>query len=196
MTEWRSRRSRAIGVKPKNSRPPLPVLAEVGNAATKSAKAQTIPAVEQCDQGDGTNGAGGATPQSRARTRSLDELLRLSGLRPETRLTLTELAVIIGSQTGRRPSSSTCWRWALKGVRGKQLVVSRIGGTLYTTWASVEAFLTDQPSMTSVDQQPLASGAARKTVAGQMADERRRREREAAKCHLDAVCLPRRRKPR
>jgi hypothetical protein len=135
-----------------------------------------------------------ATPQPR--TRPLDELLQLSGLRPESRLTLTEVAVIIGSQTGRRPSSSTCWRWALKGVRGKKLDVIRIGGTLYTTLASVEAFLDGQPSTPSAGQPPPPSRPARITAASQMAAQRRQREREAAKRHLDDVCSPRRKASR
>ena len=134
-------------------------------------------------------------PAREARTRSLDELLRLSGLQPESRLTLTEVAVIIGSQTGRRPSSSTCWRWALKGVRGKKLDVIRIGGTLYTTLASVEAFLAGQPSLVAADQPP-PSRPARTTVASQITAERRQRERDAAKRHLDDICSPRRRSPR
>lgn len=131
-------------------------------------------------------------PVPQTRTRSLDELLRLSGLQPESRLTLTEVAVIIGSQTGRRPSSSTCWRWALNGVRGKKLAVIRIGGTLYTTLASVEAFVGGQPYLVAANQ-PAPSTPARTTVASQIAAERRQREQEAAKRHLDDVCSPRRR---
>ncbi len=133
--------------------------------------------------------------RAQPRTRTLEELMQLSGLTPERRLTLTEVAVIIGSQTGRRPSSSTCWRWALKGVRGKKLDVIRVGGVLYATMASVEAFLDGQPSLASAEQPPAPTKPARTTVASQMAAERRRRGREAAKRHLDEVCSPKKRTP-
>ena len=196
MTERQSRRSRAIGVGPREPRAASPALTEATLSAKQALKAKAKPAVKDRAQGASTQGAGGVAGELRPRTRPLDELLKLSGLQPESRLTLAELAVIVGSQTGRRPSSSTCWRWALQGVRGKKLDVIRIGGTLYTTWASVEAFLADQPTMGCADQRPPATRPARETVAGQMAAARRQRDREAAKRHLDQVCSPRRRAPR
>ena len=142
---------------------------------------------------DGSSEGRGAFP---ARTRTLEELRALSGLGAESCLTLTEVAVMIGSQTGRRPSSSTCWRWALKGVRGKKLEVIRVGGTLYTTWGSVQAFLNDQPSNSPAGMPPAPSKPARISAASQVAAERRQREREAAKRHLDDICFPRKGKSR
>ena len=59
----------------------------------------------------------------------------------EPALTMTEAAAYIGDLTGKRPSSSTCWRWAMRGVRGCRLNTQIVGGTLYTTKTWVEEFL-------------------------------------------------------
>ena len=159
------------------------------NAQSTPARLRPGPQATENASGEGR----GALP---ARTRTQDELLALGRSGAESCLTLTEVAVLIGSQTGRRPSSSTCWRWALKGVRGKKLEVIRVGGTLYTTWGSVQAFLNDQPSSAPAGMLPSPSKPARICAASQVAAERRQREREAAKRHLDEVCFPRRDKPR
>lgn len=118
-------------------------------------------------------------------------MIRLVDLTAESALTLTEAATEIGAYTGRRPSSSTVWRWSLRGVRGKRLEVIRVGGTLYTTRASVVEFLSDYPALLPERREPPGR-PAKQTVASQVAAEQRSRERTAAKEHLDRVCSPRR----
>jgi hypothetical protein len=122
-------------------------------------------------------------------------MLQLEDLTAKSALTLTEAATVIGAHTGRRPSSSTLWRWSLRGVRGKRLEVIRVGGTLYTTRASVVEFLNDYPSAPPERRDPPGR-PAKQTVASQVAAEQRGRERAAAKEHLDRVCSPRRRTAR
>jgi hypothetical protein len=120
-------------------------------------------------------------------------MLRLEELTAESALTLTQTAAVIGEHTGRRPSSSTVWRWSLRGVRGKRLEVIRVGGTLYTTRQCISEFLTDYPSLPTERREPPGR-PAKQTVASQVAAEQRRRAQAAAKQPLDSVCSPRRRK--
>jgi hypothetical protein len=120
-------------------------------------------------------------------------MLRPIDLDANTAITLTEAAALIGSCTGRRPSSSTCWRWALRGVRGRKLEVMRVGGTLYTTRASVEAFLANEHRPSFSEQQAPPTRPASRTLASVLAAERRQREQRAAKQHLDQICSPKKR---
>jgi hypothetical protein len=196
MTEWRSRKCPAEDDALRAADASTPVPPEPASPAAGGGSTTIRPAATDRDQGDAEHASDKAKERARPHARTLEELMQLSGVAPERRLTLTEVAVVIGSQTGRRPSSSTCWRWALKGVRGKKLDVIRVGGVLYATMASVEAFLDGQPSLASAEQRPAPTKPARTTVASQMAAERRRRDREAAKRHLDEVCSPKKRTPR
>ncbi len=123
-------------------------------------------------------------------------MIELTDLDPDSALTLTQAAALIGSHTGRRPSASTCWRWALRGIRGKKLEVIRIGGLYYTTRGMVEAFLNDLPRPSPMDMRTPPARPARTTTASEVARERRQREQQAAKQHLDRVCSPKKRMTR
>ena len=68
-------------------------------------------------------------------------MITLEELRRQRILTLRQAAALIGHYTGWRPSVSTCWRWALKGVRGSKLAAVRIGGKVYTTEPAVISFI-------------------------------------------------------
>ena len=68
-------------------------------------------------------------------------MITLEDLKRQRILTLRQAALLIGHYTGWKPSVSTCWRWALKGVRGSKLAVVRIGGKVYTTEPAVISFI-------------------------------------------------------
>ena len=68
-------------------------------------------------------------------------MITIQDLKRQRILTLRQAAVLIGHYTGWKPSVSTCWRWALKGVRGSKLAAVRIGGKVYTTEPAVISFI-------------------------------------------------------
>ena len=68
-------------------------------------------------------------------------MITLEDLKRQRILTLRQAAALIGHYTGWKPSVSTCWRWALKGVRGSKLAAVRIGGKVYTTEPAVMSFI-------------------------------------------------------
>jgi hypothetical protein len=58
-----------------------------------------------------------------------------SDLSPDSRVSLTRLARDLGVST------STVWRWALKGIRGHRLPCIHLGGRRYVTRAAFAAWL-------------------------------------------------------
>ena len=62
--------------------------------------------------------------------------IQISGV-TERALGMGEVAALIQSITGRKPSRSTIWRWHLSG----RLVSRRIGGRLYATEQAVRHML-------------------------------------------------------
>ena len=95
-------------------------------------------------------------------------MIKIEDLKRQRILTLRQAAVLIGHYTGWKPSVSTCWRWALKGVRGSKLPAVRIGGKVYTTEFAVISFLvtlsTDmksvKPEVTETTSPPQDSSLA------------------------------------
>ena len=95
-------------------------------------------------------------------------MIKIEDLKRQRILTLRQAAVLIGHYTGWKPSVSTCWRWALKGVRGSKLPAVRIGGKVYTTEFAVISFLvtlsTDmksvKPEVTETTSPPQDSALA------------------------------------
>ena len=95
-------------------------------------------------------------------------MITIQDLKRQRILTLSQAAVMIGHYTGWKPSVSTCWRWALKGVRGSKLPAVRIGGRVYTTEFAVTSFLvtlsTDmksvKPEVTDTNSPPQDSSLA------------------------------------
>ena len=95
-------------------------------------------------------------------------MIKIEDLKRQRILTLRQAAVLIGRYTGWKPSVSTCWRWALKGVRGSKLPAVRIGGKVYTTEFAVTSFLvtlsTDmksvKPEVTETTSPPQDSSLA------------------------------------
>ena len=53
----------------------------------------------------------------------------------ESRLSLTELA------KQQRIAVSTCWRWAIRGIRGHRLECFSLGGRRYTTREAFQRFV-------------------------------------------------------
>lgn len=58
----------------------------------------------------------------------------------EELLSLNELAMRLPKINGRRPVTSTIWRWCLKGVRGVRLEHVRRGRVIATSLQSVDRF--------------------------------------------------------
>lgn len=57
-------------------------------------------------------------------------------------ITFQQAAALITEMTGARsPHVSTLYRWALRGVRGYRLRMTRIGGKFWTTKSDLVAFL-------------------------------------------------------
>ena len=105
-------------------------------------------------------------------------------------ITMTEAAGLIGEMVGKRPSSATVWRWAMKGVRGVRLESLRVGGTLYTTRAWVLEFLAaSQSSAVKVGPREVDARCSPRniTVAGPRV---RQASRDHAKQSLDRLCNP------
>lgn len=109
-------------------------------------------------------------------------------------LTLAEAAALIGRKFGVKPSISTMWRWAKKGVDGQTLRSVRIGRRIRTTDEAVEQFLDrllptneagttggsrpePSPAAFSKQQQAAVNAAAAKEVedAKRRLDRHRRR---------------------
>lgn len=59
----------------------------------------------------------------------------MSAPQPEDLLTFADVARVLPSDSrGRRVSTSTVWRWANKGLRGRKLQCIRMGRKSVTTW--------------------------------------------------------------
>ena len=92
-------------------------------------------------------------------------MITLEELKRQRVLTLSQAAALIGNYLGRKPSISTCWRWALKGVRGSKLESIRVGGKVYTTEPAIRTFITTlstdtkfvEPEVTDTVCTPLSS---------------------------------------
>lgn len=56
-------------------------------------------------------------------------------------LSLADLSAILPRQGGKRVHRSTIIRWWQRGIRGARLDLTRIGGRLYCSRASLSAFL-------------------------------------------------------
>ncbi len=111
-------------------------------------------------------------------------MIKIEDLKRQRILTLRQAAVLIGHYTGWKPSVSTCWRWALKGVRGSKLPAVRIGGKVYTTEFAVTSFLvTLSTDMKSVKPEVTETTSSRQDSSLATASE----SLLQAKQHLEQV---------
>ena len=62
-------------------------------------------------------------------------------------MTFAEAASMIERKFGFKPSVSTVWRWAKKGVNGRVLEAIRIGRRYRTTAEAIERFLNRTPQV-------------------------------------------------
>ena len=58
----------------------------------------------------------------------------------EGMLTLTEATKALTAASGKRPATSTLWRWCRRGVRGIKLEYVRLGRRILTTPEALERF--------------------------------------------------------
>jgi hypothetical protein len=121
-------------------------------------------------------------------------MIAIEELKRERPLSLTEAAALIGDYVGRRPSTSTCCRWALKGVRGGvKLETTRVGGTVFTTESAIREFIERLSLAPQVAQglQEVKGGQAQHASAAALKAEATRHRHVTAKAHLDRVLGPR-----
>ena len=81
-----------------------------------------------------------------------------TGRLQQNSISLSEAALLIGHKYGQKPSYTTLWRWAKKGLNGHILETIRIGRTFRTTPAAIDRFLkrervTEPPSNNQKQQQ-------------------------------------------
>ncbi len=60
----------------------------------------------------------------------------------EQSITLSQVPIHVPKRGGKKVHSSTVYRWATKGVRGRILESVMVGGIRYTTIEAVRRFLT------------------------------------------------------
>lgn len=77
----------------------------------------------------------------------------------EQKLTLTEAARRVGV------NPSTCWRWALNGVRGCKLETFSIGVQRFTTFEALERFIAGTTAAASNSPMPSVSRTPRQRDA-------------------------------
>ena len=96
-----------------------------------------------------------------------------TGRLQQNSISLSEAALLIGHKYGQKPSYTTLWRWAKKGLNGHILETIRIGRTFRTTPAAIDRFLKrenmnqcnpDQPIELKKDQPRRAPKADLKSV--------------------------------
>lgn len=75
-------------------------------------------------------------------------------LATEKTLTFSEAAAILPMFNGKRPHTSTVWRWARKGCRGVRLESLRLGGRFVTSVQALERF---GQALAEADNLPQAS---------------------------------------
>ena len=68
-------------------------------------------------------------------------------------LTLADAARSLPPLGGKRPHTSTLWRWAVKGVRGVHLEFGRLGGKVITTPRALNEFIA---ALAKADVRPSA----------------------------------------
>ena len=75
-------------------------------------------------------------------SRGFDQVLPTSTEQIQQKsISLSEAALLIGRIHGQKPSYTTLWRWAKKGLNGHILETIRIGRTFRTTPAAIDRFL-------------------------------------------------------
>ncbi len=96
----------------------------------------------------------------------------------ESVLTLSEAARALPPLDGKRPHSSTIWRWARKGLRGIKLEVRRIGGRFVTSREALERF-SQRLAEIPLNDEPPTRTPANSTSRGRT-DKQRLKDIEAA----------------
>ena len=91
-------------------------------------------------------------------------------------LSLAQLARRLPSASGRRVNPSSCFRWAVKGLRGHKLEVVHVASRMLTTWQAYVDFTAKVPSGNAPDPAPTQSPRQQKRI------------RNAKKILADAGC--------
>ncbi len=65
----------------------------------------------------------------------------------EQLLSIPEVPEFLPSRRGKRLHISTVYRWALKGVRGKVLESTMLGGVRYTSLEAIQRFMGNGPEL-------------------------------------------------
>lgn len=95
-------------------------------------------------------------------------------------LSLSAAAAICPAIDGKRPRSSTVWRWARKGIRGVRLECVMVGRNMATTRPALEKFFAEcakascKPVQSPVPRAPRERGPAQAESAMAAADEKLR----------------------
>ncbi len=83
---------------------------------------------------------------------------------PERMLGMSDVAKLVQSSTGYKPSRATCWRWHLTG----RLETRRIGGRIYATESAVRRMLErdEQANRGSVNHRSQAAAERLRAQGG------------------------------
>ena len=99
-------------------------------------------------------------------------------LERETPISLADAAEAVPTVGGRKPSTSTVWRWCRFGIRGVRLEYIRVGRRMATSKEALSRFMN---RVAEADAVGLTSGPRRRT------DKARDRAHGRAEAELDAA---------
>ena len=102
-------------------------------------------------------------------------------LQNEKVLTFSEATRALPPVNGKRPHSSTIWRWARKGVQGVRLETRRLGGKFVTSVEALERFAKALAEVDVPERSPIPN-AGRGSTQKQF-----ERERAEANAQLNAA---------
>ncbi len=92
-------------------------------------------------------------------------------------LSLAEAARFLPRVNGKRPCTSTLWRWAVKGIRGGiHLEFGRLGGKVITSPRALNEFVAalakaGPPPSATIPQRPRPPSGARRAAAVDAAEK-------------------------
>ncbi len=99
-------------------------------------------------------------------------------LERETPISLADAAEAVPTVGGRKPSTSTVWRWCRFGIRGVRLEYIRVGRRMATSKEALSRFMN---RVAEADAVGVTSGPRRRT------DKARERAHGRAEAELDAA---------
>ena len=98
----------------------------------------------------------------------------------EQPLSLSDAAKALPRINGKRPHSSTLWRWARKGLQGVKLETRRLGGRFVTSIEALERFSKQLAEIELPDSGPVLRREKSRT------EHQRQLDIESAEKYLDA----------